>query len=84
VVDSGPGIAPEHRGNVFEPFWQRADALTRNHRGLGLGLSIAKRFVELHGGSIHVDEAADGGAAFVIELPLDEAAGERAAAAAEA
>ncbi len=70
VVDSGPGIPREYRDHVFEPFWQRASALTRGHRGLGLGLSIAQRFVQLHGGTVRVDEAADGGAVFVVELPL--------------
>lgn len=83
VVDSGPGVAPEDRVNVFEPFWQRADALTRGHRGLGLGLSIAQRFVLLHGGSIRVDGAADGGAAFIIELPLNETPAPAAQGAAE-
>jgi signal transduction histidine kinase len=63
VTDSGPGIAPELRGRVFEPFF------TTRPRGTGLGLAIARQIVEAHGGHIAADDAAGGGACFTIALP---------------
>jgi two-component system, NtrC family, sensor histidine kinase HydH len=62
VADSGPGIAPELRSRVFEPFF------TTRPRGTGLGLAIAKQIVEAHGGRIEVADAA-AGARFSITLP---------------
>ena len=52
VRDTGPGIAPELSGRVFESFVQGDGSLTREHGGMGLGLAIAKRLVELMGGAI--------------------------------
>ncbi|NVB78085.1 MAG: HAMP domain-containing histidine kinase [Kofleriaceae bacterium] len=63
VADSGPGVNPEDREKIFEPFF------TAKTRGTGLGLAIAKRVVELHGGTIRVDEGQGGGALFRIEIP---------------
>jgi two-component system sensor histidine kinase HydH len=63
VADSGPGVKPEDREKIFEPFF------TAKTRGTGLGLAIAKRVVELHGGTIRVDEGQGGGALFRIEIP---------------
>lgn len=63
VADSGPGVKPEDREKVFEPFF------TGKTRGTGLGLAITKRIVELHGGTIRVDERPGGGALFRIEIP---------------
>jgi two-component system, NtrC family, sensor histidine kinase HydH len=63
VRDSGPGVSPDERDKIFEPFF------TGKTRGTGLGLAIAKRVVELHGGTIRVDEAPGGGALFRIEIP---------------
>lgn len=63
VSDSGPGVKPDERDKIFEPFF------TGKTRGTGLGLAIAKRVVELHGGSIRVDDAPGGGALFRIEIP---------------
>ncbi len=63
VEDNGPGIAPSERAAVFEPY------RTGRAEGLGLGLTLVKGIVIAHNGSIEVDEAEGGGAAFRIELP---------------
>ncbi len=71
VVDSGQGIQPEFLPHVFERFRQADASTTRRHGGLGLGLSIVKHLVELHGGSVRAKSAGEGkGATFCIELPL--------------
>jgi signal transduction histidine kinase len=66
VRDSGPGIPVEIRDQVLEPFF------TTKARGGGLGLPIAKRTAELHGGSLTVDCPADGGTLVTVSLPQDE------------
>jgi PAS domain S-box-containing protein len=77
VRDDGPGIAPHLLTRLFEPFTQGDDSLDRNRGGLGLGLSLVKGFVELHGGSVEACSAGPGrGAEFVVRLPaLPEDAG---------
>jgi signal transduction histidine kinase/CheY-like chemotaxis protein len=71
VIDSGIGIAPDFLPHVFDRFRQQDASITRQHGGLGLGLSIAKQLVELHGGTIAVDSAgAHTGATFTVRLPL--------------
>jgi PAS domain S-box-containing protein len=65
VVDSGDGILPEHRGRVFEPFFQPWD----DGRGFGLGLAIARRAVEAMDGTIEVAGGTDGGTRFLVRLP---------------
>jgi len=67
VRDHGPGIAQGDRERIFSRF-ERASA--RSLGGLGLGLYVAHQIVTAHGGSIHVDAAAGGGAVFVVDLPL--------------
>jgi len=80
VEDTGPGIAPDFLPHIFDLFAQEEEALTRQHGGMGLGLAISKRLVELHGGSITAGPAAAGpGARFTVSLPL--AVGPRPAAA---
>jgi signal transduction histidine kinase len=77
VQDSGPGIRPELRQRVFERF-RRADGdTTREFGQTGLGLAIARDFVELHGGTIGVTDAPGGGALFQVELPRRAPAGVR-------
>jgi two-component system sensor histidine kinase RstB len=61
VRDDGPGIPPEQRTRVHEPFVRADAAPTRAHRGLGLGLAIVRRIVDAHGGSITVTSAEEGG-----------------------
>lgn len=70
VSDTGPGIAPDFLPYVFDRFRQADSSVTRPHGGLGLGLSIARQLVELHGGEIHAQSAGLGdGACFTIILP---------------
>jgi signal transduction histidine kinase/ActR/RegA family two-component response regulator len=71
VSDNGEGISPEFLPHVFETFRQSDTPSSRPHAGLGIGLSIAKHLVELHGGTIHAQSAGPGtGATFVVRLPI--------------
>jgi PAS domain S-box-containing protein len=71
VKDSGPGIDPAFLPHVFERFRQADGSTTRTHGGLGLGLAIVRHLVELHGGTIGVENREnDLGAIFTIRLPL--------------
>lgn len=63
VRDDGPGIPPEDRSRVLEPFARGQAAEGHAHRGLGLGLAIVRRIVTAHGGKLTVGQAAEGGAA---------------------
>jgi len=75
VADNGVGIAPEFLPHVFEMFRQAESAKNRRHGGLGLGLSIVRRLVELHGGSVSVESEGPGhGATFTVLLPMPTAA----------
>jgi signal transduction histidine kinase len=69
VRDHGIGIPPEAIGRIFGPF-ERAVPVEK-YAGLGLGLYIARRFVEMHGGQITVESVLGQGAAFTVELPLE-------------
>ncbi|MCL1472469.1 PAS domain S-box protein [Argonema antarcticum] len=75
VEDSGPGVPPELREVIFEPFRQEERGISRNFGSTGLGLAIVKEFIELHGGTIAVEDSALGGAKFTVELPLLAPAG---------
>ena len=71
VRDNGLGIAPADFSRVFEMFVQLDRALDSTHGGLGLGLTLAKRFTELHGGTIDVHSPGAGqGTEFTVRLPI--------------
>jgi PAS domain S-box-containing protein len=71
VIDTGEGIKPEFLPYVFDRFRQADASTTRRHGGLGLGLSIVRQLVELHGGSVVVKSDGLGhGSAFIVSLPL--------------
>jgi len=68
VIDQGPGIRPEMRDRVFEPFQRLGDQ--SNDSGAGLGLAVARGFVEALGGRISLDDTPGGGLTVTIELPI--------------
>lgn len=69
VLDQGPGIAPEERGLVFEPFYRGRNAADALVKGTGIGLSVVREYVQMHGGTAEVvDDAA--GAHIRVKLPL--------------
>jgi signal transduction histidine kinase len=71
VSDTGSGIRPEFLPYVFDRFRQAESTTTRSHGGLGLGLSIVRHLVELHGGTVAVLSAGEGrGASFTVTLPI--------------
>ena len=74
VEDDGPGIAPELRERLFEPFEQGTRASSDASPGTGLGLSLVRQFVALHGGSVRVDDRSEGGARFEVRMPVAAAA----------
>jgi signal transduction histidine kinase len=63
IVDNGPGVAPAIRDTLFEPFVSKG-----KHRGIGLGLSIASRILQDHGGSVRLEQSAPGSTTFVLSL----------------
>ena len=69
IRDHGPGVSEEHLETLFEPFSRVADARERSSGGAGLGLAIARRAVEVHGGSVTARNHPDGGLEVVITLP---------------
>ncbi|MGD9833105.1 MAG: hybrid sensor histidine kinase/response regulator [Piscinibacter sp.] len=74
VVDSGPGLSPQRLAQVFEPFVQGDDSLTRSHDGAGLGLPIAREIAHRMGGSISAESTPGVGSTFTITLPMAAAA----------
>jgi len=70
VADTGPGIAEAHRKSVFEEFQQVDSSTTRQKGGSGLGLSIAKRIVELHGGRMYLESEVGRGSTFGFVIPI--------------
>ena len=77
VRDSGPGIAPALLPHLFEPFVQGERSLDRRAGGLGIGLTLVKRLVEMHGGSVDASSSAQG-TIFEVRLPLSKQANENA------
>lgn len=70
VGDTGRGIAPDHHELIFREFAQVDSSASRAHHGTGLGLTIARRFVELHGGRIWVESELGCGSRFFFTLPV--------------
>jgi signal transduction histidine kinase/CheY-like chemotaxis protein len=70
VKDTGPGIQPADVERIFEPFCQGTSDLWRDKGGSGLGLSISKQFVELHGGRMWVESELGKGTTFSFDLPI--------------
>jgi signal transduction histidine kinase/CheY-like chemotaxis protein len=71
VSDTGPGIAPEAQERIFEPFQQLDSSIRRRYGGSGLGLSISRRFVEMHGGKMWLESRMGVGTAITFSLPLE-------------
>src|SRR5499433_810017 len=69
VSDTGVGIAPEDQARIFEEFRQVGSDSTHKSEGTGLGLTLAKKFVELHGGTIWVESEVGKGSTFTFTLP---------------
>jgi signal transduction histidine kinase len=80
VEDDGPGIPPDFMPHVFEAFRQADGSPAREQGGLGLGLSIVRHLVELHGGTITAGNRPGGGAVFTVRLPAAPAGAARASA----
>ena len=74
VVDRGPGIRPEHRDMVFQPFQRLGD--TEQRVGVGLGLAVARGFVETIDGELDIEDTPGGGCTMVIRLPAPAADGD--------
>jgi two-component system sensor histidine kinase BarA len=72
VGDSGVGIAPEHHELIFREFAQVDSTPSRSHHGTGLGLTIARKLVELHGGRIWVESEIGSGSRFYFTLPIGQ------------
>ncbi|MCW5559698.1 MAG: hypothetical protein KIT22_17925, partial [Verrucomicrobiae bacterium] len=70
VTDHGPGIPSEDHVRIFEPFYRRGSELRRETHGIGLGLTIARRLVQAHQGTLEVRSQPGKGARFTVTLPL--------------
>jgi PAS domain S-box-containing protein len=70
VSDNGIGIKKEDLKQIFEPFYQVDNPITRERRGTGLGLTLVKEIVEMHGGQIWVESEYGKGSSFIFTLPL--------------
>ena len=70
VSDRGPGIRPDERARIFEPFFRGADAVTRQVHGNGLGLSLVQRTVAQHGGRVTLADNTPHGCVFTVLLPV--------------
>jgi signal transduction histidine kinase len=70
VIDTGVGIAPADQARIFEEFAQARDGASGEQEGTGLGLTLSRKFVELHGGKIWVESELGKGSAFTFTLPV--------------
>ncbi len=80
VEDTGPGIPADSRTRIFEPFEQADGSISRTHGGTGLGLTIVKKLVELHGGTVSVQSEEGRGSRFTFTLRRATPAGDTARA----
>jgi two-component system cell cycle sensor histidine kinase PleC len=69
VSDTGVGISPEHIPVVLEPFGQARTNAHLAHEGTGLGLSLSRQLIELHGGALEIESEVDRGTTVTIKLP---------------
>jgi signal transduction histidine kinase len=69
IADTGPGIPPQEASKIFDEFYQLSRPGREKSRGVGLGLAISKKLVEMHGGKIAVDSVVGGGSNFSFTLP---------------
>jgi PAS domain S-box-containing protein len=69
VIDTGIGIAPEFLKKLFQPFVQIDSSLNRQYQGTGLGLSLVKKLVEMHGGKVGISSELGVGSCFTVDLP---------------
>ena len=72
MSDTGIGIAPENQETIFEEFRQVGTDYSKKREGTGLGLTLTRKFVELHGGKIWVESAVGKGSTFTFTLPLNQ------------
>jgi signal transduction histidine kinase/CheY-like chemotaxis protein len=76
IADTGPGISAEDQRKIFEPFQQLDNSIRRQYGGSGLGLSISRQFIELHGGKIWLESQPGMGTTFFFSLPIDSSLAE--------
>jgi len=74
VEDRGPGISPDELPHIFDPFYRGEAVRNSQIPGVGLGLSLVKRILEAHHGTIEVKSSEYGGAAFILYLPAQPVA----------
>jgi|GEM_PF-4333502 len=72
ISDTGKGIPKKYQSIIFEPFRQVSEGLSREAEGIGLGLTISKKFLELMGGELSVESEVDKGSVFTIRVPASE------------
>ena len=70
IADTGPGIAPDEANSIFDEFYQIRQSGEKKSKGVGLGLSISKKLVEMHGGTLSVQSALGRGSTFRITVPV--------------
>jgi signal transduction histidine kinase len=76
VEDSGPGIPADQADRIFERFYRLDSSRARSEGGTGLGLAIARKLAEAHGGSLRAENRSEGGARFILSLPLNYSSNE--------
>ena len=70
MEDTGIGIAPADQQRIFERFVQADSSVSRKYSGTGLGLALAREYVEMHGGTIAVESELGQGSTFTVHLPV--------------